>query len=105
MSTMTKDWLTLTTIVCITIALSVMTTLVIIDQEEEQPHKVVVMDFARDLAMMVKDRKINEENQQSILADMIRQSESFAHQGYLVLNKTAVLASPDNHDYRYYESK
>ena len=104
MSALKKDWVLLISIVCISITLSVITTLVIIDNQE-QPQKIVVMDFARDLAMMVKDGRLTDDNQESILVDMIQQSESFAEQGYIVLNRSAVLATPDYSDFKYYEVK
>ena len=101
---MTRDWYMTGTVMLITCAISILTTLYIIDHSD-QPQKILVMDFARDLALLMKDKRINDENRDAILADMIKQSERLADQGYVILNRKAVLAAPDSNEYRYYENK
>ena len=54
---------------------------------------------------MMKDKHITDANRDAILTDMITQSEGLADQGFILLNRNAVLAAPEANEFRYYESQ
>lgn len=100
---MNRDWISSLAVIVISVLLSTMASLYIVDKyDSEYATKVVVMDIAGSIRYLQENGKIPEGGSNEVIRNMLNAAQRFSDHGYIVLDKGALITTNEDYVYEYH---